>query len=100
MNEMPEPIPIGVVACVSCIALTLSFAIPSKESLDQMTIDLKAAQKRLRDQQISDMEKVSSGVAVQGVTIGKDGKPINKQEIQQEDIVTEKSDNDDFSPLE
>ena len=47
---MPEPIPIGVVAVLSCCALTISLAIPSKEKLDQMTTDLKLAQKRLRDQ--------------------------------------------------
>lgn len=79
---MPEPIPIGVVACLSITALCLTFSIPSKEKLDKMTQDLKAAQKKLRDTQRSDMEKVSSGVAIQGAKLGKDGKPI----INQEDI--------------
>jgi hypothetical protein len=83
VNEMPEPIPIGVIVCLSSLALTMSFAIPTKDFLDKMTSDLKSAQKKLRDQHIADMEKVSSGVALQGATpLGKDGKPqINKEEI-------------------
>lgn len=57
-----------------------------------MTLDLKVAQKKLRDTQRSDMEKVSSGVAIQGAKLSKDEKPIISQEDLQEDIVTEKSD--------
>ena len=55
---MPEPIPIGVVAVLSITALCLTFAIPSKTELDKMTQDLKAAQKKLRDAQKTDVEKV------------------------------------------
>jgi hypothetical protein len=47
-----------------------------------MTQDLKAAQKKLRESQRTDMEKISSGVAIQGAKLGKEGKPIfNKEDI-------------------
>lgn len=42
-----------------------------------MTTDLRASQKELRKQHLLDQEnKYSSGVAIQGAEIGKDGKPM------------------------
>jgi uncharacterized membrane protein YhhN len=37
VNEMAEPIPIAVIIFMSCLALTLAFAFPTKETLDKMT---------------------------------------------------------------
>ena len=48
MNEMPEPYPIGVIVCLSLIALTLTFGFPTLEALEKMTTDLRASQKELR----------------------------------------------------
>lgn len=83
MNEMPEPYPIGVIVCLSLIACTITLGFPTKEELEKMTADLKAAQKKLREQHKLDVEnKKSSGVATQGAIIGKDGKlMVPKEEI-------------------
>ena len=84
VNEMPEPYPIGVIVCLSLIACSITLGFPSKQELDQMTTDLKSAQKLLREQHKLDAEnKKSSGVAINGAdVVGKDGKSkVPKQEI-------------------
>ena len=43
VNEMPEPYPIGVIVCLSLIACAISLGFPTKEELEEMTTDLKAA---------------------------------------------------------
>jgi hypothetical protein len=47
---MPEPYPIGVIVCISFIAVAITFGFPTKDALEQMTVDLRAAQKELRKQ--------------------------------------------------
>ena len=43
VNEMPEPYPIGVIVCLSLIACAISLGFPTKDELNKMTTDLKAA---------------------------------------------------------
>lgn len=82
---MPEPYPIAVIVCLSLLALSITLGFPTKDTLEKMTADLKAAQKKLRQQHRIDLEaKGSSGVAAQGAyTVGKDGKLMvpNKNDL-------------------
>ena len=60
VNEMPEPIPILVVACLSGAALLIVFFFPTKEVLDQMTQELKEAQKKFKRELQMEQEKIKS----------------------------------------
>lgn len=66
VNEMSEPIPIGVIACLSCVALLLAFNFPKKSYLDHMTAELKESQQRFKREAIlalqQEQEKMLSNV--------------------------------------
>ena len=66
VNEMNEPIPILIVLLLGLASVFMSFAFPSKEALDQMTVEHEAElekQKRMLEAGVKlEQEKIQSKI--------------------------------------